>query len=1116
MNVFGVGLILEVLLKIWDVVQEMASQAGIVILLILLCRLFVRNISKKACYFLWAIVAIRLLCPIMVPSEFSIFNTFEDKNVVRLENEASAILQLETSDKLSDSNVLQGNGIVGEGVVSEQQLSEIEKQPINPANGVVNMGNGSILGGNPTGIGSVANVINITFPFLLWMIGMSIMLTYGIFAYWRLKRKLRFATKIEDGVFESEQIVSPFVFGVLKPVIYLPLRLEEREREYILAHERYHIKRRDYLIKLLAYGLLSVYWFQPLVWVSFYLMSRDMEMSCDEQVIKSLEVDERKAYSMLLLSFASGKRFPLPSPLAFGENDTKSRIKQILNYKSPTLWGILIAFFLIVIVAVACLTDAKDDNHENDLTEQISDSAFLTDKDIQKLAEKLFERKNAYIGDVVANGKLLNAIFEPLKITDWNGSELQTREEPFWISLTFDTKPNDEKMWQASAMFLALVENANEVRWSFYDEYENFTTYYVTVDSIKEALGGIAIKEYSVSVEKIAELWNMLKETRDAYSLNSKEDEKSKLVSVTAWDRYAIDAGLDFTERIEWENRLNKDNIGYRGDSGLVQNCVYQDFEQNGMKDLIVILRDLNWDYTIDGRFCIYMNDEPVYIYDLPYMGAFWNVTTADIDNDGFIEFLFYGDSGGTGGFGFNAIFELLKYKNGTFETMPLPLDEYCDAEDETAGFGIEVYTAAGNGNYVAYCPAIEERIEFSVGNAFDEVFESDTPENTLVGRERYGFHRLMPILQDGQYYLLAEESIYRIDIYQRMQSIGTAQFLLSWEDNVGWIVNDFDVYAGGDDIFHTMKNGLEYYPDNVEELQKRWHATPIIYYPEGSIYDPENVFMHFVYTTSRNLTSNNIVYAKQNEKGELAYVSIEYRNNKYYYVEDYSRCTDRPYYFYGDDYYQKVYTNAVHFAMKYSDGSVFEHFYLTNEENLTEKDIFDSLLSSQYPPELDFVSVYTKKLDEEGMKYYTKYTGDFIEQGIKITMPSKHTWVGDPLYELVDNVICGTYNDNHIYAAMNVYVGEEDAVFEKARAGLKENLSEWDYETWTGRTKDGEYVEIALYLEPNDTTGLYTVAAKWEYEGNTYLIYGDTEEAEGSTVAKTAICIIEHFEKHE
>ena len=166
------------------------------------------------------------------------------------------------------------------------------------------------------------------------------------------------------------------------------------------------------------------------------MMSRDMEMSCDEQVIKSLELDERKAYSTLLLSFASGKRFPLPSPLAFGENDVKSRIKQILHYKSPTLWGIFAAIILVVIVAVCCLTDAKDDIGESLLTEQLGEREPLTDKDIKQLSEKLFERKNPYIGNSVANGKILNAVFEQLGITGWNGSELQTREEPYCDLMT--------------------------------------------------------------------------------------------------------------------------------------------------------------------------------------------------------------------------------------------------------------------------------------------------------------------------------------------------------------------------------------------------------------------------------------------------------------------------------------------------------------------------------------------------------------------------------------------------------------------------------------------------------------------------------------------------------
>ena len=203
-----------------------------------------------------------------------------------------------------------------------------------------------------------------------------------------------------------------------------------------------------------------------------------------------------------------------------------------------------------------------------------------------------------------------------------------------------------------------------------------------------------------------------------------------------------------------------------------------------------------------------------------------------------------------------------------------------------------------------------------------------------------------------------------------------------------------------------------------------------------------------------------------------------------------------------------------MHCATKYSDGNIFEHFYLTNEESLTEKDIFYKMLSSQFSPGPDVISVYMKKLDEEGLKEYIRYTGDFVEQGIKITMPANASWIGDPQYELVNEVVYGTYHDYHINAEMTVLAGEQEVVFKQAGTVLKEKLDTKDYENWSARTRDGKYVEIALYVEAGDTPDRSMVAAKWEYDGNTYLLYGDMEGTDGSSVAKTAIHIIEHFEK--
>ena len=884
------------LMDIWNVIKDMAWQISIVILLVLLCRLFIGKISKQASYLLWAVVAIRLLIPVMPASDFSIFNAVDKELFQEMPAITEEIADSDTSVQENSSVILQ-NQNENINVTVEDTAIEIGKQKIEINTNIVdipnnNESNSNLLSNTST---SQIKILKENWAFVAWIVGMFMLNGYGVISYCMLKHKLRFATTSDKKIYEDEHITSPFVFGFVKPRIYLPYHLSEDEREYILRHENYHIKRRDYLVKILAFGLLAVYWFHPLVWVAYYLMSRDMELSCDEQVLKELGVEERKAYSTLLLSFACEKRIPLPSPVSFGENDIKSRIKSIQNYKKPTFWSLVAVVVLAVVLTISCLTDANENLTETENTDA-DENYELTEETTQKLAKTLFQLKNQYIGDAAANGYVFNELFAELGITGCNGMELQTTTEPYWISLHFDSKPGVNKMWQASAMFLALVENASEVRWSYYDESYNLCTYYVTVDSVNKYFEGESIKDYASSEEKIAELWEKLDQKR-TFATTASESETSILVSSTDWDGCAIEAGLEFTERIAWENRLIADGIGYRGDDGIVKDCIYQDFDQNGITDLLVIIRDKNWDDEIDDRFCIYMNNNDVYIRELSFMGAYWIVTIVDIDNDGYLEFLFSGDSGGTGGYGFNAIYDLLKYKDNTFEVMPLPLDEYVEYEDETAGFGVEVYTAKGEGNYTAFCPALKESVSFSIESSRSDVFEADTPENTLVGRECYGFHELTPVLQNGKMYLLAKESIYRTNIYQRMEDIGTAYFLLSWDANKGWVTEKFNVIPYGYDgisdeaMFARMLQELAFYPSTYADIMAT-STLPVVNENNYIVKDNPNLlslsnFASIESGEENGYIGSKMIYVKLNENNEPTYHYIYHNSDgRYFYME--------------------------------------------------------------------------------------------------------------------------------------------------------------------------------------------------------------------------------------
>lgn len=174
-----------------------------------------------------------------------------------------------------------------------------------------------------------------------------------------LHRKVSTAMLISDNIFESEKLKSPFVLGIINPKIFLPIGLSQNEQNYIVLHEQTHIKRYDYLIKPLAFLVMSVHWFNPLVWISFILMSRDMEMSCDERVLKEMGTEIKKEYSNSLLTFATSGSMIKGGPLAFGESNTKGRIENVLNYKKPTFWVVLMGVIMMIVIGIGLLSNPK-------------------------------------------------------------------------------------------------------------------------------------------------------------------------------------------------------------------------------------------------------------------------------------------------------------------------------------------------------------------------------------------------------------------------------------------------------------------------------------------------------------------------------------------------------------------------------------------------------------------------------------------------------------------------------------------------------------------------------------------------------------------------------------
>lgn len=199
----------------------------------------------------------------------------------------------------------------------------------------------------------------------VWLAGIAAMLGYSIVSVLILKKRLKSASNIEQNIYEADNLKTPFVLGIFKPKIFIPDGLTEEEKGYIIRHEQTHIRRFDHIVKPFAFLVLSIHWFNPLVWIAFVLMGTDMELSCDERVIKEMGNEVKKAYSASLLSMATDKRIINGSPLAFGEGNVGSRIKNVLNYRKPAFWVVVVSVVLAVTFGVALAINPIDTSSES-------------------------------------------------------------------------------------------------------------------------------------------------------------------------------------------------------------------------------------------------------------------------------------------------------------------------------------------------------------------------------------------------------------------------------------------------------------------------------------------------------------------------------------------------------------------------------------------------------------------------------------------------------------------------------------------------------------------------------------------------------------------------------
>lgn len=302
-------------------VFNLSISAGWIVLAVVLLRFLLKKAPKWINCLWWMLVGIRLVFPFSIES---IFSLIPSAKVV------SPDIIYSTSPSIS-TGIPALNTVVNP-VISESFAPDLSNS-VNPLQVVAILGS------------------------YVWLIGIAVMVIYAVVCYVLLKRKMRTAVKYEGNIFESENVQSPFILGILKPKIYLPFGLTDENRNHIISHENAHLKRKDHLIKPIAYLILSVYWFNPLMWLSYVLLCRDIELACDEKAVKNFAHEERREYSLALLQNSTHRRMIAACPLAFGEVGVKQRIKSVMNYKKPAFWVIVVALVASVVASVCLLTN---------------------------------------------------------------------------------------------------------------------------------------------------------------------------------------------------------------------------------------------------------------------------------------------------------------------------------------------------------------------------------------------------------------------------------------------------------------------------------------------------------------------------------------------------------------------------------------------------------------------------------------------------------------------------------------------------------------------------------------------------------------------------------------
>ncbi|WFR58497.1 M56 family metallopeptidase [Anaerocolumna sp. AGMB13025] len=418
---------MEQIITIFLKILNMSITASYVIGIISILRLFLKRVPKLYSYLLWGIVLYRLVCPVSFVSKISLLPS---SNTIRPDIIYNKIPEI-------DSGITTLNRIVNP--VLARNLSATPFTVTNPIQSLAFTGS------------------------VIWIFGIILLLLYSIINYYNIHRQVKASIPLRDNIYQCDKISSPFVFGLINPRIYIPFHLKEQELSHVLAHEAMHIRHYDQVMKLLFFLAAVLHWFNPFVWLSYYLMSKDMEMVCDEAVMKHMGTEFKKEYSRSLLLLASNKPLRPNSPLAFGVNNTRERVKNILHYKKPVVWVLVIVILVCSAIGIMCLANPGKDTIKVTITSSQDKSITNIFKDLSKETMNSYDKSKESIDmsttDSEAVNSNSNSIYSnPISLETLDGAkkeELLKRLSQVTLGDLKKAKKIMDKGWETSICLLA-------------------------------------------------------------------------------------------------------------------------------------------------------------------------------------------------------------------------------------------------------------------------------------------------------------------------------------------------------------------------------------------------------------------------------------------------------------------------------------------------------------------------------------------------------------------------------------------------------------------------------------------------------------------------------------